>query len=118
VCYRVSSGWPVLPHHDLMAGWLGPAWRHPEPERRPEGRVGTVGHHLRVAQAVKAQGPARRPVIEVPGDPVVGLARVARPLLVRGVAVVARGTDLLLVAKAPRVRAVRRRRPAACAQQK
>jgi hypothetical protein len=109
----------VLSDHDLVARRLGAARRHPEPERRPERGLGAVGHQLRVAQAVEAQRLARRPVVEVPGEldgapPVVGLARVARPLLVRRVAVVARRPDLLLVAQAPRVLAVRRRRPPAC----
>jgi hypothetical protein len=108
----------VLPDHDLVARRLGAARRHPEPQRRPERRLGAVGHHLRVAQAVEAQRAPRRPVVEVPrqldGAPaVVGPARVARPLRVRGVAVVARRADLLLEAQAPRVLAVRRRGPAA-----
>lgn len=118
---EVGGRGAVLPDHDLVARRLGPTRRHPEPERRPERRLGAVGHHLRVAQAVEAQRPPRRPVVEVPGQldgapAVVGLARVARPLLVRGVAVVAPRADLLLIAQAPRVVPVRRRRPAACVQ--
>lgn len=118
VSRHVILGGHVGSDHDVMARGLGVPGCHPKPESGLEGNEGVIGNHFWVPESVEAQGLACGPIVVVPRElhwasAFVGLAGVAGPLGVGGVAVVAARADLFFETQSPGVGSIRGGGPAA-----